>query len=371
VTVERPNARLALVASIAALLVLSGCGAPLPRPPDVPDQDLVSQLDAAADRAPQLRTAENPTNDARVTASLWDTATEEAASPAQVDARPEAAPPSGLPTPTNEPLLVRDPSPALAPRAGPDSAVPPTESGPMGVVFGGAPPAPPPAPGAPVEFTDPGLAGLAIGRLFYTAAGVSRSCTAAVVTSASGLVAVTAGHCLLSDGGDGTRIASQNLMFVPGYRNGGGPAGRYFADRVSVTAGWSRGTDWAHDVGFLRLRPDGDVPIQSRTGALGLVFGASTGQATTLVGYPAARGFFGNLPYACSSGASTATPTDPAAPSSVAVPCSMTQGYSGGPGLINGAYVAAIGSHDYGTGTAYLARLDIEAVDALREADRQ
>ncbi|MGC4857340.1 trypsin-like serine peptidase [Micromonospora sp. DT4] len=73
-----------------------------------------------------------------------------------------------------------------------------------------------------------------VGRLFFTSQGEDSSCTATVVDSANRSTVVTAGHCLHSTDllGENGQWAT-NVMFVPGYREGRAPYGKFVA-RIGV-----------------------------------------------------------------------------------------------------------------------------------------
>lgn len=90
------------------------------------------------------------------------------------------------------------------------------------------------ADGAPWSQRDTGSGTL--GRLFFTDHGEDASCTATVVDSEGGDTVVTAGHCvnntdLLGEDNQWTK----NVMFIPGYRDGEAPYGK-FTGRLGVAA---------------------------------------------------------------------------------------------------------------------------------------
>lgn len=333
--------------------VAAGCAAP----PVVSDPGLRSELTAVA-RA-DLRERNNPTRDPRVVNALWGDALLRRATP--LTSRPVRGP-AASPTPLQDrSLLVTTVRPPLA-------GLP------------GASPATTPA--------DQRFAEATVGRLFFTMDSVPRTCTAQVLASDSGAVLGTAGHCLLSTGESGQRSWAQNLMFVPGYRDGGGPAGRWFADfgpeGVVVTAGWQSRQDWSDDVGFVRVLPRGGVDIQDLTGGLGAAFGDTAPTGLEILGYPAAGRFDGARLQSCRSDldpsfgpnigqspAAGAVPPGPVDPGATGLRCAMTAGYSGGPWLLvqRPGTVVAVSSHDFAAGIVYGARLGPGALEAFRRAD--
>jgi len=104
----------------------------------------------------------------------------------------------------------------------------------------------------------------AVGALFSYNSGKlgSHFCTASVVHSRSGDLAVTAAHCV-------TGKVSQ-IAFVPGYANGKAPFGVWEVTQIYTDKAWQASQDPDDDVAFLRLSAasDGDgVPVEDITGA--------------------------------------------------------------------------------------------------------
>ena len=121
----------------------------------------------------------------------------------------------------------------------------------------------------------------AVGALFTESNGKlgSHFCTASVVDSAAGDLAVTAAHCV-----SGQTAA---MVFVPGYADGKTPYGVWPVTKVYTDSAWDASQDPDHDVAFLRLSdaPDG-APIEDVTGAETLAADAPAGQAVQVIGYP-------------------------------------------------------------------------------------
>ena len=121
----------------------------------------------------------------------------------------------------------------------------------------------------------------AVGALFT----VSRSglgehfCTASVVRSTHGDLAVTAAHCVT---GGTTRIA-----FVPGYANGREPYGIWTVTAVYTDQAWRSSRDPDDDVAFLRLADAADgVPVEDVTGAEKLGTSPRQPELVQVIGYP-------------------------------------------------------------------------------------
>ncbi len=135
---------------------------------------------------------------------------------------------------------------------------------------------PDPAPGAEAPVGGPLPA---VGALFG-AGSDEHYCTASVVHSRSGLLAMTAAHCLVG--------AGAGVRFVPGYGpSGSGPAGSWTVEAVYATDGWRATQDPSQDYAVLRLAASAPDPaltrgrpltVEGRVGSVGTP-GATPGQA--------------------------------------------------------------------------------------------
>ena len=128
----------------------------------------------------------------------------------------------------------------------------------------------------------PGAQGMA-GTTTRSAGGLAYSgghfCTASVVDSPAGNLAVTAAHCVTGK--------SLPIAFVPGYHDGQAPYGTWLVTRVFTDAAWSASADPDDDVAFLQLAPAADgVNIESVTGAERLATGSPGRSAVKVIGYP-------------------------------------------------------------------------------------
>ena len=139
--------------------------------------------------------------------------------------------------------------------------------------------------GVPVDqaaATGRSFAGVAaVGALFTETNGKlgTHFCTASVVNSAAGDLALTAAHCVYGRSG--------TMAFVPGYAKGRTPYGVWPVTRVYTDSAWDSDQDPDHDVAFLKLAdaPDG-VPIENVTGAETLGTGVQAGELVQVIGYP-------------------------------------------------------------------------------------
>ncbi|PZG22752.1 hypothetical protein C1I98_36530, partial [Spongiactinospora gelatinilytica] len=171
-----------------------------------------------------------------------------------------------------------------------------------------------------------GSVGRTTGRVFLTMAGSDFVCSASTVRSASRDLVVTAGHCLK----DGTGEWADNWIFVPGYRDGGGPYGSFTARRMFVPRQWSQRADDSHDVGMVALNRRGGRHVADVTGVQEIAFNARRGGAAHVFGFPADPPYDGRRLVYC---AGRPRPDPHGQTHDQGLPCDMTAGASGGPWL--------------------------------------
>ncbi len=139
-----------------------------------------------------------------------------------------------------------------------------------------------PADAGPAAGTGQPFGGAAaVGALFTEANGKlgAHFCTASVVDSKAGDLAVTAAHCVY-----GKNAA---LVFAPDYADGKTPYGLWPVTKVYTDSAWDASQDPDHDVAFLRLSDASDgTPIENLTGAETLGTDAPAGQQVEVIGYP-------------------------------------------------------------------------------------
>lgn len=182
----------------------------------------------------------------------------------------------------------------------------------------------------------------AVGALFsYTAGRLGgHFCTASVVHSRGGDLAVTAAHCVTGKSGQ--------IVFVPGYAAGKTPYGVFQVTQVYTDQAWQASQDPDDDVAFLRLSAAGDgVPVEDVTGAE--QFGADAppdGSLVQVIGYPVAA----DLPIWCVNWTKNFSRTQ------LEFDCGgYTDGTSGGPFLTDvstasgqGTVIGVIGGYQQG-----------------------
>jgi V8-like Glu-specific endopeptidase len=118
--------------------------------------------------------------------------------------------------------------------------------------------------------------------LFTASAGKlgQHFCTASVVDSPGGDLAITAAHCVTSTSG--------TIDFVPGYDNGRTPYGVWTVTKVYVDQAWNSSSNPDDDFAFLRIsQPGSSVPVEDETGAEKLATGTpASHQQVQAIGYP-------------------------------------------------------------------------------------
>ena len=184
----------------------------------------------------------------------------------------------------------------------------------------------------------------AVGALFTQSGGSlgSHFCSASVVNSAHGDLAVTAAHCLAS-------VQGQDVVFVPGYDNGKEPYGTWTVTAVDTDEAWQSSQNPDDDVAFLRLADSSKgVPIEHVTGAERLGTTPATSTLVRVIGYPGGA----DQPISCVNVARHFSTTQ------LEFACAgYTDGTSGGPflddasGAGHGTIIGVIGGYEQGGDT--------------------
>lgn len=193
----------------------------------------------------------------------------------------------------------------------------------------------------------------AVGALFTVSGGRlgSHFCTASVVDSPSGDLAITAAHCL-------SGLQPGQVAFVPGYHDGQQPYGVWQVDRVFVDQAWAANRSPSDDVAFLVLRPGrSGRQVQAVTGGEHLGIGWGPAQQVHVIGYPSDQ----ERPITCQG------ETRPFGTGQMEFSCQgYTDGTSGspfvmepGPGGSEGTVVGVIGGYEQGGATAAVSYSDV------------
>ncbi len=121
----------------------------------------------------------------------------------------------------------------------------------------------------------------AVGPLFVSATSPLHLCTASVVASVHGDLALTAAHCVSGTGA--------GLVFVPGYRDGRAPFGRFRVVAAWASSRWLTRRDPDRDLAVLELAPlrrgGRTETLQQAVGANALGTAPKPGTPVTVVGY--------------------------------------------------------------------------------------
>ncbi|SED24234.1 Trypsin-like peptidase domain-containing protein [Streptomyces misionensis] len=181
-------------------------------------------------------------------------------------------------------------------------------------------------------------------------------CTASVVHSPRGDLIVTAAHCVSGSDDD--------LVFVPGYRDGQAPYGVWKVTRRFLPDSWATDQDEDSDLAFATVADLGGRRIERVVGGNRFVTGAFPGAtAVTVTGYPDSR----EVPIRC-----TNKPRRQSATQQRIYCPAFTGGTSGSP-WINGDHqvVGVLGGHEEGGSTddvSYSVVLGAQAGELYRDA---
>lgn len=185
-----------------------------------------------------------------------------------------------------------------------------------------------------------------VGKVYVTTPTGTGQCSASTVASGKRRLVVTAGHCV--HGGQGS-VWYRNLIFVPRYRGINEPYGRFVAYQLTARSAWVTSSNSDEDMAFAIMNNGGiwGAKVVDTVGGNGLRWNWGYSNPVTVLGYPSAGGFPGNVQYACQSTTWKAHLFS----QQVRTWCNQTQGSSGGPWLqaYNGStglgYVNSVVSH--------------------------
>jgi len=192
----------------------------------------------------------------------------------------------------------------------------------------------------------PARLGLRVGALFEHDASGNHFCTASVVTSPGRNLLITAAHCINGGKGGGYR---QDIVFIPGYRDGQEPYGIWTPAQLLVAPQWMNSSNPDFDVGFIVLKPDDGKNIEDVLGANQLGIDPGYRNLVRVTGYPAGA----DVPVTCTSW------TSEQSPSQLRFECGgFTGGTSGSPWVTHfdprtrtGTIVGVLGGYEEGGST--------------------
>jgi V8-like Glu-specific endopeptidase len=201
-----------------------------------------------------------------------------------------------------------------------------------------------PGPSATAPSSAPGVR---VGALFEHDASGNHFCTASVVASPGRNLLITAAHCISGGKGGGYR---QDIVFIPGYRDGQAPYGIWTPAQLVVAPQWMNSSDPDLDVGFVVLEPDHGKNIEQVLGADQLGIDPGYRHQVRVTGYPNSA----DAPITCTGR------TSQQSPSQLRFECDgFTGGTSGSPWITDvdpqtgtGTIVGVIGGYQEGGSTA-------------------
>jgi V8-like Glu-specific endopeptidase len=181
------------------------------------------------------------------------------------------------------------------------------------------------------RWTGTGGVALTTGKVFFSVGSSNYVCSGSAVDTTHGSVVLTAGHCVHD--GDGGPFVS-NWAFYPGYSNGEHPTLKaWTATDLFTTVLWAGSANgFNDDAGFAVVYRENAGTLEQALTALGApipTFRADQtwGSSYHAFGYPAAKRYSGAYLYYCAG--SVQHKYDGG--DTLALPCSMTGGSSGGP----------------------------------------
>ncbi|MFA4840507.1 MAG: hypothetical protein WC580_02240 [Agrococcus sp.] len=218
-----------------------------------------------------------------------------------------------------------------------------------------------------------------VGRLVLETDEAGYICSGTVINSDSGLIVVTAAHCIFDDD---TRDYYDRITFEPGYERGTAPFGTWEAEEWWVPSQYLESNEryldgvdddgWTgFDFGFIRFAPQGGTTLEEAVGGQGVSFTAETNGAV-IAGYPGNAPFDAEvLRYCAEDDLGYGAGGDP----NYGADCAMGDGASGSGFVSNldpatgAGHITAVYSNG-GESGAYGPPLGVTAYNGLRSLDR-
>jgi hypothetical protein len=162
------------------------------------------------------------------------------------------------------------------------------------------------------------------GRVFFTIGGVGFACSGSSVRAKNENLVQTAGHCVNKGPGE----YATNVVFVPGYKDGKAPYGRWAATKLATTTQWRTRGDLTYDVGYIRVKAK-KKSLSDTVGAQGIAFNVPRGGGVDVFGYPAEALYDGSRLATCRG----TVIQDRRGSGDQGIDCNLSGGTSGGPWL--------------------------------------
>jgi V8-like Glu-specific endopeptidase len=174
-------------------------------------------------------------------------------------------------------------------------------------------------------------------------------CSATVVDTPNKSVIFTAAHCLRDVGPRGHWYS--DFVFIPAFKNGRRPFGRFAWDNAQVLPGWvqSGPNNFNYDVGALVLRRNKkNQRVARAVGGVGIATSYTRRHYWYVYGYPASYPFSGRNLYTCESPSWGQEWNRMRGPNPTEIACDLTGGSSGGGWIwraFGGRYLNSVMSH--------------------------
>lgn len=217
------------------------------------------------------------------------------------------------------------------------------------------------------------------GRLMLESEAGQYTCSGTVINSESGLIVLTAAHCVWDDD---SRDYYDRITFSPGYERGDAPYGTWEAEELWVpeqyleaNTRWLDGADddgWmGFDFGFIRFAPNNGQTLEDAVGGQGVSFTAET-NGVVIAGYPGNDDFDAEVLRHC---ADDELDYGAGGDANYGAACDMGDGASGSGFVSNldpgtgAGHITAVYSNGGGSG-AYGPPLGVTAWNGLQRVDR-
>ncbi|WP_183094494.1 trypsin-like serine peptidase [Nocardioides stalactiti] len=171
------------------------------------------------------------------------------------------------------------------------------------------------------------------GKLFFNVDGADAVCTASAIDTPKGNQVITAGHCVHTGPNPGGLLPPpphfySDWVFVPRYRNGAAPFGRWVSDKPFVFAGWAEEEAFKFDQAIITFRRLERRRLVDVVGGNEVVWGNDQRQwGTRIWGWPAESPYDGETSKRCDGRTVRFEESADAA----MYDCDLTGGASGGP----------------------------------------
>lgn len=204
--------------------------------------------------------------------------------------------------------------------------------------------APSPAPLKSVQVNPIGYPNRVHGKIFFQLPSGIYSCSGTIVTSASGSLVSTAGHCAYDHA---TNAVAANMIFIPGFSAYGGPYSIWPVTNIILSKRWVKKRN-AYDDDFAMVRVQPIYGTIQNLGSRGIGFNQPRRQHYQSYGYPAEGrpSYDGNLLIRCDSGYRREL-RGYGGPRGIGMKCDSQAGASGGGWVSQRSFIVSNTSHGY------------------------